>query len=252
MSTFLQVPKGKYIIGSTLEQVRKCAREWRNRLINPNYTETEFFKWIYKEFPQYQIEVNAFELSQTLVTNMEAMEFVEATNSSIPESLSEPINHPVWGVSRKWAEEYCGWLGSKDPLYNYRLPTEAEWEIAARGGDEREYSYGNKFDPSSANTIESGIGKTTPVDYYRQSPGPYGHFDLAGNVEEWVASNYYVYPQGIPIVDDLYERLGPNYPILRGGSFCCGGDLSRSARRHGPFPDPKFRYTGFRLVRFNK
>jgi formylglycine-generating enzyme required for sulfatase activity len=73
--------------------------------------------------------------------------------------------------------------------------------------------------------------------------------DLAGNIEEWVSTGYYVYPGGRLIEDDLFNRLGDGYAILRGGNFLCGGDLSRAARRHGPFPDPLFRYTGFRLVR---
>jgi formylglycine-generating enzyme required for sulfatase activity len=218
-------------------------------LINPCYNEESFREWIEKEFPSYEVSCEAFELSQTLVTNKEAIRFLRECEIEIPESilLGLPGDHPVWGVSLDWAKRFADW--KSDCHYRFRLPTEIEWEIAARGTDFREYPYGKKFDPQAANTVESCIGMTTPVDRYRDFAGPFGHYDLAGNVEEWVSSNYYVYPGGRLIEDDLFQRFGADYAILRGGSFCCGGDLSRSARRHGPFPDPLFRFTGFRLVR---
>ena len=71
---------------------------------------------------------------------------------------------------------------------------------------------------------------------------------MAGNVEEWTDSRYEAYPGGTVIDDDLLQILGQGYPVLRGGSFELGGDLTRSARRHGPHPGAKFRITGFRLV----
>lgn len=248
---YLKVPAGMYRIGTTAEGVHQCVEAWKGRLINPCYSETAFREWIEKEFPAYTVTTPEFDLRQTLVTNQEAREFLRDRSLDIPESilLNEGDIHPVWGVSLSWAQEFAVWLSEKDPSYHYRLPTETEWEIAARGSDFREYPYGDEFDAGKANTVESGIGTTTPVDRYDHAPGPFGHLDLAGNVEEWVSTKYHIYPGGHVIKDDLFERFGMNYSILRGGSFVCGGDLSRGARRHGPFPDPKFRYTGFRLVR---
>lgn len=248
---FLPVPKGRYRIGTTFEGVQSCVAEWRNRLINPCYQEDAFRDWIRKEFPDHSVESEAFELMRTPVTNGEVQNFVDQTNAAIPESitLKLPEDHPVWGVSREWALSFAAWMSEQDEMYFYRLPTETEWEIAARGHDFREYPYGSIFNPGRANTRESGLGQTTPVERYSTSPGPFGHLDLAGNVEEWVDSHYTVYQGGDVIQDDLFERFGMNYFILRGGSFACGGDLSRGARRHGPFPDPLFRFTGFRLVR---
>lgn len=248
---FLEVPAGNYRIGTSREGIEACVRDWREKLINPCYSEAAFREWIEKEYPERPIAIDKFELSQTLVTNAEAREFVRATGAAVPESIATelPHDHPVWGVSLEWARQFAEWKSKGDEKFEYRLPTEIEWEIAARGTDSRQYPYGHVFDSSAANTVESGVGSTTPVTQYLNTPGPFGHLDLAGNVEEWVSTGYYVYPGGRAIRDDLLERLGPNYPILRGGSFCCGGDLSRSARRHGPFPIPLFRFTGFRLVR---
>ncbi|MBX3020140.1 MAG: SUMF1/EgtB/PvdO family nonheme iron enzyme [Bdellovibrionales bacterium] len=249
--TFLQVPHGNYQVGTTWEGVISCVEQWKTRLINPCYDELKFRDWIAKEFPAYYTQSDAFEMQQTLVSNADVGAFIAETEAQIPESIltGEPCNHPVWGVSLQWARAFAAWLTQKDKHFQYRLPSETEWEVAARGLDFREFPYGDQFNAECANTIESGWGKTTPIDHFAQWPGPFGHWDLAGNVEEWVDSQYFVYPGGRVIKDDLYERFKMDYSILRGGSFACGGDLSRGARRHGPFPDPLFRYTGFRLVR---
>jgi formylglycine-generating enzyme required for sulfatase activity len=71
---------------------------------------------------------------------------------------------------------------------------------------------------------------------------------MAGNVEEWTSTDYHPYPNGSFVADDLAYGSRDGYKILRGGSFARSGDLARCARRHGPHPDPVFRYRGFRLV----
>ncbi len=248
---FLPVPAGRYRIGTTGEGVWACVEQWKKRLINPCYHENQFRDWIEKEFPAHSVNCEAFFLQQALVSNADVHNFISHTGAAIPESITVggPDHHPVWGVTLAWAEAFAAWLTGQDREFSYRLPTETEWEVAARGADFREYPYGQEFNAKAANTVESGLGSTSAVDRFAATPGPYGHYDLAGNVEEWVGTQYYVYPEGRAIEDDLFERFGFNYSILRGGSFACGGDLSRTARRHGPFPDPLFRYTGFRLVR---
>jgi formylglycine-generating enzyme required for sulfatase activity len=243
---------GALQMGSTVAQVDACVAYWSARLIDPTWDAERFRQWILKEFPQHPVQVDSFALGRYPVTNREYAAFLAGVADAghpLPESLAlgEPPDHPVWGVSAKDAEVFAAWL-SRGRGRRLRLPTEAEWEYAARGPAGREYPYGDAFDPSRCNTVESRIGHTTPVDRYPGGASEFGICDLGGNVEEWTADRYAPYPGGTFIADDLVRLVGPEYRILRGGSFALGGDLARCARRHGRHPGPRFRYTGFRLA----
>ncbi|MBA2497312.1 MAG: SUMF1/EgtB/PvdO family nonheme iron enzyme [Acidimicrobiia bacterium] len=218
------------------------------RLIDPSFA-TSFRRWLQKEHPKTTVVVEGFHISRFPVTNGEYVRFLEAAGGPPPESIAsgEPDDHPVWGVDCSDAERFCGWYG-RNAHRPCRLPTEAEWEYAARGPSGREYPFGDEFDPSRCNTIESGIGTTTPVDRYPHGASEWGVYDLAGNVEEWTADLYRPYPGGRFVDDDLSDAAGGTYRVLRGGSFARGGDLARCARRHGPYPGPDYRYRGFRVV----
>lgn len=246
---YLRVPGGNYKIGSNRKEIARAAKFWQNRLLE-NFTVEQFRFWLGKEFPAFRQEVPEFFLARTLICNEEYSRFVAATGARVCESLlsRSQLDHPAWGMTVSEARAYCDWLSSEDLEFKYRLPSEVEWEAAARGSEGLEYPYGSTFDPSRANTVESGVGTTTPVERYSAAPGPFGHLDLAGNVEEWVDDRYWVYPGGEVIADDLYEVFGMDYSILRGGSFHRGGDLSRGARRHGQYPKPDYRFVGFRIV----
>ncbi len=112
-------------------------------------------------------------------------------------------NHPVIHVSWKDAMVYCQWLNNllKAELSSglvLRLPSEAEWEKAARGTDGREYPWGNQFDKYKCNIYAVSKGKTTPVDLYSpQGDSPYGCADMSGNAYEWTHSLYKSYPYKI-------------------------------------------------------
>lgn len=244
------LPAGEVGVGSTAQEVQDCIEYWGRRVVDPTYSLQRFSNWIEKEYPKHYIFINGFSISRFPVTNLEYTRFLHATKWRVPESLllDEPPNHPVWGVTYEDAIAYSEWLGEFIGAKQLRLPTEAEWEYAARGLSNNTYPFGNDFNSQCCNTIESGLGHTTAVDQYIESASEFGVCDLAGNVEEWTMSVYEPYPGGIYINDDLSEVLGSQYRILRGGSFALGGDLARCARRHGPHPSSIFKYRGFRLV----
>jgi formylglycine-generating enzyme required for sulfatase activity len=231
------VPAGAFLLGMREEEVGGAAREF-------DIPE----EWLRKACPQRALELGAFEIGRFPVTNAEWAAFVGSTGyperpSSCPGRSAEPgrENQPVWGVSFEGALAYCAWL-SRETGLRYRLPTEAEWEKAARGAaDGRAYPWGDRFDPRSANTREAGLGETTPVGAFPAGASPCGALDLAGNVEEYTGSLYRLYP-GSPVEDPDQGR----YRVTRGGCFALDGDLARCDRRHGtPFAGA----LGFRLAR---
>lgn len=243
----VDVPGGRFIVGSTRAEVDRCVQVWGTRLVDPAFV-PRFASWIEKEHPAHEVEVAPFSIGRFPVTNGEYRAFVVTGGPPAPSLASaEPDDHPVWGVSLDAAEAYCRWLGGRLGE-TVRLPSEPEWERAARGPTHQEYPFGDSFDPTRCNTVEGGVGTTTPVDRYADWPSGWGVCDLAGNVEEWTSSVYAPYPGGAWIDDDVSAAAAGSYPILRGGLFTRGGDLARGARRHGPIGGDDYRYRGFRVV----
>jgi formylglycine-generating enzyme required for sulfatase activity len=161
------------------------------------------------------------------VTNAQYLKFCEETNRKLPEfwrmerfhSTVEFPNHPVVGISWRDAQAYAEWCGK-------RLPTEAEWEYAARGGlSGMDYPNGNSIDSSTANYTEAALDGTMPVASY--APNGYGLYDMAGNVAEWVADYYDT---------DYYATSSSNNPtgpesgkfrVIRGGGWHSGPFCNR-------------------------
>ena len=159
------------------------------------------------------------------------------------------FNHPaqpVVGVSWFEAQAYCAWLAAQTGQA-YRLPTEVEWEAAARGRAGRAYAYGQAYDAAHCNTFESHIRRTTPVGVYPGGQTPEGIADLSGNVWEWTSSEYRPYrydpADGREELEDAAARR-----VLRGGSWSDDADLAPAASRVSFTPAYRGGNFGFRLV----
>jgi formylglycine-generating enzyme required for sulfatase activity len=186
------------------------------------------------EMPQHKVFVSAFWMDRTEVTNAMYRVCVEAGKCTEPARsrryhLPEYANHPVLGVSWDQAVMYCAWAGR-------RLPTEAEWEKAARGLDDRLYPWGNESPDASRLNFDHLVDDTMEVGRYSDGASPYGVLDMSGNVWEWVFDGYdesyyfkspYADPQGGTPV---------NRRVLRGGSWSTQARNVRVANRFWAFP----------------
>ena len=240
------------------------------------------------ELPRHQVFVDAFYIDKYEVTNARFQQFVQATGyrtqaeregggkipaqgggkekwQTVPDAswrspkgqesrIAGLETHPVVQVTWHDAKAYCAWAGK-------RLPTEAEWEKAARGTDGRAYPWGNASEPQRTNfcdrrcafperltTIDDGFTETAPVGSFAAGQSPFGVYDMAGNVWEWVADWYdATYYQRSP------ERNPPGPPagsevVIRGGSWLYSALALRVPGRSGVPPDRRNNNIGFRCV----
>ena len=231
---WVDIPAGSTLLGTLDADLERLTSYWKRRLVISGCTEAEVSSWFRKEAPRRRVDVPAFRISKYPITRNQFFEFRdEIYGEVVPEDRAIDPDHPITGVSLAEAIEFCDWYSSVSGTET-RLPSEVEWEYAARGPTSREYPYGDEFDKECANTAESEIKHTTSVHAYESYPSYFGLCDMAGNVEEWTSSNYSTYPGGQLVIDDLWREFGGTYPILRGGSYALGADLSRCSRRHGP------------------
>ena len=152
---------------------------------------------------------------------------------------------PVVGVSWYEAVAYCHWLSETIGDRRYRLPSQAEWEKAARGTDGRLFPYGDALDVTRCNVAEAGIGHTTPVDQFTAGASPYGVVDMSGNVLEWCASRF------IPGQDTFLEQgvlEMPSDRTLRGGGWAFPGKDSRCTLSLMAKPFQRDEHRGFRIA----
>lgn len=204
------------------------------------------------EEPRHKVYLKAFYIDKYEVTVGEYREYLKAKTKEwlgdirlpkeMPAIYSEPerLNrHPASYVPWADADDYCKWVGK-------RLPTEYEWEKAARGKDGRQWSWGNKYEIGKAHTSEAGIKGTVTAGSYPEDISPYGVYDMVGNVHEWTASHFLPYP-GNTINDGRYSK---DVYVLKGGSFLMTGIVfARVAARSSSRPDYSHRTYGFRCAK---
>jgi len=197
------------------------------------------------EHPQHTVYLDGFWIDQTEVTNARYRQCVEAGDCEEPaywdDSDYNASDQPVVGVSWYDADNYCRWAGK-------RLPTEAEWEKAARGTDGRVYPWGNRAPDCSKAQFSPCPGMTVPVGSKPAGASPYRALDMAGNVWEWVAdwydSGYYARsPDRNPQGPDSGSAR-----VLRGGSWYGSGWFVRTADRSSGHTANILNYVGFRCA----
>lgn len=218
---FVKVPSGSYMRG--------C---------NPNFENCDS-----DETPQRRISISSFWIGKYEVTQ-EQWVAVMGSNPSKFKGRTNPVEQVSWND----AQEFVRRLNAKEGHNRYRLPTEAEWEYAARAGSTTAYSFGDDAGELGAYAWYAGNSgnKTHPVGQKRANA--WGLHDMHGNVYEWVqdwyGNNYY---RSSPDTDPRGPSLG-EFRVLRGGSWIGGAGDCRSASRSNDRPGNRRDYIGFRLA----
>lgn len=195
------------------------------------------------EKPVHQVQVDGFYMDVYPVTQGQFQRFVLETGYRVGEWKGRPEadDHPAVEVSWDDAVHYCQWAGK-------RLPTEAEWEKAARSADGRTYPWGSDYDASRVCTVGRDFDGTAPVGNFATGNSPYGLGDMAGNVWEWVA-DYYAedYYRWCPLKNPYGPDSGQQN-VLRGGAWICHRRYLRCAKREHQPPQMRSRSIGFRCA----
>ncbi len=203
------------------------------------------------ETPRHTVKLRRFSISKHEVTFEDYKKFARATGREMPDHKDWGMGRrPVINVSWKDAVAYTKWLSSKTGRV-YRLPTEAEWEYAARAGTYTQYPWGNSVGKNRANCFDCASRwdslQTAPVGSFK--PNPLGLYDMNGNVMEWTQDCYHKSYRGAPRNGAAWISGGCSTRVVRGGSYKSTTDGIRSfAREHMP-PDTKASQIGFRIVR---
>ena len=249
------VPAGDFIMGSNADEVLAECKELE--------VDGECVLGFEAEEPIHIVSLEHFYIDKFEVTNARYAQCVISGGCYPPDNFGSRTeghyygnpqfdDYPVIYVNKNNADAYCSWRDA-------RLPTEAEWEKAARGTDGRLYPWGNTFDGKRVNFCDINCeyewanldyddvySETAPVGSYPAGASPYGVLDMSGNVWEWVADWYDVYPGGDPSVQWFY---GQYYGIVRGAAWDTWGSHVRTAFRMWATPEDSDFNTGFRCAR---
>ncbi|MFZ6028392.1 MAG: SUMF1/EgtB/PvdO family nonheme iron enzyme [Chloroflexota bacterium] len=219
--------------------------------------------WNENERPEHMVTLKAYYIDQFEVSNASFSTFLNEKGNQIEGNApwieeadpdlrihkvdgvwtpddgyaDHPINETTWFAARA----YCAWRG-------VRLPTEAEWEKAARGDDGRTYPWGEETPTCEMANFAGCFYDSVPVDSYPQSVSPYGAYNMAGNVMEWVADWYVRHYDA----DDSEDPTGPengDFRIFRGGAWFTAATQVRTTYRFAKLPVLTFQANGFRCAR---
>jgi len=216
--------------------------------------------------PAHDVTLKSYQIDKYLVTNAQYARFVAATGHRPPLNWKDgkiPAGetlYPVTMVSWFDARSYAAWAKK-------RLPTEAEWEYAARGSKDLRWPWGNDMDPSRLNTYYS-VGHATKVDAYPGGASPFGVMDMAGNVSQWVADDYLPYP-GSNLPMDMFQAkvavarsaedramkvvdlmsTDQHYKVVRGGSWKSDPFSTATYHRASQWPNLASDFFGFRCAK---
>ena len=224
------VPEGSFLMGTIPTEFRKTDHEG----------------------PQREVTLDAFYIGKLPLTNAQYSQFL-AEKGGYPPHFHDnqrfnASDCPIVGVSWYDALAFLDWLNELTGK-SYRLPTEAEWEKAARGTDGRIYPWGNEWEVSKGNFGEIRLKRTTPVGSYPSGVSPYGCLDMGGNVYDWCSDWFH---------PETYKYSPANNPggaadgrrkVIRGGSWVPRGEFAaRCANRAAYEPTQRVHNVGFRIV----
>ena len=221
---WITIPAGEFLMGS-----------------NP----TDDVHMFEDEAPQFKLYLDEFRIAQVPITNSQYKLFIAATGYAAPshwqnnEIPAGEETHPVVHVNWHDAIAFCEWAG-------VRLPTESEWEKAARGPDGRLFPWGDQLPDSTRCNFDLAVGSVLPVGSFPAGASPYGVYDMAGNIWEWTASVW------LDSYENYLEQLEKHTHmalrrVLRGGGFR-DIEFVRCASRSWDLPNQRYRDLGFRVV----
>jgi formylglycine-generating enzyme required for sulfatase activity len=226
--TLIQIPAAWFLMGS--ESGQDCER------------------------PIHRVWTGAFHLAATQVTNAEYARFLRASGAPSPPFWQDPnFNHPqqpVTGISWHEAVRYCEWLSSQT-AHTYRLPTEAEWEQAARAGlEQKQFSWGD--DPPQSLPDYATRWQTGPEPVARYAPNAFGLYDIGDNVHEWCSDwydpTYYATSPDHNPLGPPQSPMKPGRKSSRGGSWRHHIKVARCSARSSIPPEFQYADYGFRVA----
>ena len=246
---FILIPAGVFEMGSTKAEIDAA---FESAKLRSSTLERQVFA---AEAPKHTVHLDAYYISKYEITNAQYRAFVEATGHKPPYDRKEKRqmwdvpefahpNQPISGVTWFDAAAFCDWSGVK-------LPTEAQWEKAARGTDRRKYPWGNTAPNRKTTAFGKNVAYPVEVGSYPQDISPYGVMDMGGNVSEWCRDGYNAsFYRYSPLKNPLYTaRTRRNAArSIRGGAYNYSTVYLRSALRTRLAADMSFRGIGFRVV----